>query len=201
MSLTPSTMLALGTPAPDFSLPDTGLNIVNRTDYRGKPLLVAFMCNHCPYVKHLADALVAFSREYEQKGLATVAINANDIERYPDDAPKKMAEEVDRRGYAFAYLFDETQDVAKAYTAACTPDFFLFDAEHKLAYRGQFDDTRPARIASGVYDSSAARPTGAALRAAADAVLSGRPAPADQKPSMGCNIKWKPGNEPTYFEN
>lgn len=199
MSLTPSTMLPLGTPAPDFSLPDTRLNMVNRADYIGQPLLVVFLCNHCPYVKHLADAFAEFARQYQPRGLAVVAINANDVENYPDDSPEKMAEEVERRGYSFPYLFDETQEVAQAYTAACTPDFFLFDADHKLAYRGQFDDTRPARIQSGVYDSSAEPPTGADLRAAADAVLSGQPVPAEQRPSMGCNIKWKPGNAPAYF--
>lgn len=198
MALTDSTMLALGTAAPDFALPDTAGRTVRLADFRGKPLLVIFMCNHCPYVKHLADAIARFAREYRAKGLAVVAINSNDAAHYPDDSPAKMAEEAKARGYSFPYLFDETQGVARAYHAACTPDFFLFDAEHRLAYRGEFDETRPRRISSGVYDSAVNQPTGASMRAAADAVLAGKPVAIPQHPSSGCNIKWKPGNEPNY---
>ena len=148
------------------------------------------MCNHCPFVKHLAGPLADLAREYQPKGVAVVAINSNDVEHYPDDSPAKMADEVGSRGYTFPYLFDETQDVAKAFKAACTPDFFLFDAGHRLAYRGQFDASRPGN------DEPV---TGADLRAALDAVLSGSATDVNQQPSIGCNIKWKPGNEPTYM--
>ena len=197
MALTPSTMLPLGTPAPDFSLPDTAGRTVSLGDFAdAKVLVVAFICNHCPYVKHLAPALAQFGEDYADKPVAVVAINANDVANYPDDSPEKMKAEKAARGYAFPYLYDETQAVAQAYTAACTPDFFVFDAQRKLAYRGQFDSSRPNRISSGNYDSSADRATGADVRAAVDALLAGRPAPAEQQPSIGCNIKWKPGNEP-----
>src|SRR5437764_15149468 len=190
MALTPSTMLPLGTPAPNFSLPDTEGTTVRRSDFANRPLLVMFLCNHCPFVKHVRVHLAPTCREYQQKGVAVVAINANDAAASPDDSPEKMAEEVRAAGYTFPYLYDESQQVARAYQAACTPDFFLFDREHRLAYRGQYDDSRP--------DND--RPlTGADLRAALEAVLAGQPAPAEQKPSVGCNIKWKPGNEPAYF--
>ncbi|MFP4181094.1 MAG: thioredoxin family protein [Thiohalospira sp.] len=192
MSLTPSTMLELGTPAPDFALPEplTG-ETVRLTDFGdARGLLVVFMCNHCPYVKHLRDALIAWARDYAPRGIATVAISSNDADNYPDDAPGKMAEEARGFEYPFPYLFDEDQSVAKAYRAACTPDFFLFDGERRLFYRGQFDRARPGNEEPV---------TGADLRAAADALLAGEPAPAEQIPSMGCNIKWKPGNEPDYF--
>ena len=184
-------MLSLGAKAPDFALPDTEGRVVRLSDFDGAPaLLVIFMCNHCPYVKHIADELARFAREYQAKGVAIVGINSNDVANYPDDSPEKMREEVKLRGYTFPYLYDETQEVAKAYRAACTPDFFLFDKEHRLVYRGQFDDSRP---------SNGVPVTGKDLRAALDAVLSGKPVPPDQKPSLGCNIKWKPGNEPEYF--
>ncbi|RMG36156.1 MAG: thioredoxin family protein [Planctomycetota bacterium] len=192
MVKTASTMLPLGTPCPEFALP----NVVDGTTFRssdvpkGTPLLVMFICNHCPFVKHIRSQLAEFAREYQQKGLVIVAINSNDVEAYPDDSPEKMAQEAREAGYTFPYLFDETQDVAKAFKAACTPDFFLFDRDHRLAYRGQFDDSRPG---NGIPV------TGKDLRAAADAVLEGRPAPENQRPSIGCNIKWKPGNEPEYF--
>ncbi len=188
MVATPSTMSPLGTKAPDFSLPDTDGGTVRLSDFADAPaLLVAFICNHCPFVKHIAPALASLARDYQARGVAVVAINANDVERFPDDRPELMAQEVRTRGYTFPYLFDETQEVAKAYSASCTPDFFLFDAEKRLVYRGQLDDSRP----------ESGRPaTGADLRAALDAVLESRPVPEDQKPSMGCNIKWKPGNEP-----
>ena len=191
MTATPSTMLPLGTKAPDFSLPDTKGNQVRLADFADAPaLLVAFVCNHCPYVKHIQEEFVAFAREYMPKGLAIVAISSNDVEAYPQDAPDKMAEESERFGYPFPYLYDENQDVAKAYRAACTPDFFLFDADRRLVYRGQFDDSRPG---------SDEPVTGRDLRAAVDALLAGMPIPEGQKPSIGCNIKWKPGKEPDYF--
>jgi peroxiredoxin len=190
MALTPSTMLALGTPAPDFRLPDAEGRQVALGDFAdAQALLVAFICNHCPYVQHIREGLARFANDYQPRGLAMLAINANDAKSHPQDAPAKMAEESKRFGYVFPYLYDASQDVAKAYRAACTPDFFLFDAGRRLVYRGQFDDSRPGN----------GRPvTGADLRAAVDAVLAGRPLPADQKPSIGCNIKWIPGNEPEY---
>lgn len=191
MVRTASTMLPLGTTAPDFALPDTNGKIVRLADFDGaKALLVIFLCNHCPYVKHIADRLAQITREYVEKGVAVVGINSNDAAAYPEDSPEKMKEEVAARGYLFPYLYDETQETAKAYRAACTPDFFLFDADRKLVYRGQLDDSRP---------SNGLPVTGKDLTAAVEAVLSGRPVPAEQKPSLGCNIKWKPGQEPDYF--
>ncbi len=192
MVMVPSTMLALGTSAPDFSLPEpaTGATVA-LSDFEGAPaLLVMVLSNHCPFVKHIADALAAFGREYGGKGVAMVAINANDVASYPEDRPDMMVEEVERRGYTFPYLFDETQEVAKAYRAACTPDFFLFDGDRKLVYRGQFDDSRP---------SLDVPVTGADLRAACDAVLAGDTPAGDQTPSVGCNVKWKTGNAPPWF--
>lgn len=191
MAKTLSTMLPLGTAAPAFRLPDPQARMVSLDDFRdARALLVVFMCNHCPYVKHLRAALAALARDYRDQGLAMVGINANDAEHYPDDSPAKMAEEIVAAGYVFPYLYDADQAVAKAYRAACTPDFFLFDQRRTLVYRGQFDDSRPG---------STAAVTGRDLRAAVDAVLAGQPVSADQKPSLGCNIKWKPGNEPDYF--
>lgn len=193
MSRTESTMLALGTPAPDFSLPEpaTGKNIT-LADFSGnKALLVIFMCNHCPYVLHIHQQLNDLIAEYKSSGLAAVAINANDVANYPDDSPDKMIALSKEMNYCFPYLFDEDQSVAKAYKAACTPDFFLFDSNMKLAYRGQFDASRPRN------DEPV---TGADMRAAFDAVLSNNPiAEEQQKPSMGCNIKWKANNAPDYF--
>ncbi|HWD19717.1 MAG TPA: thioredoxin family protein [Verrucomicrobiae bacterium] len=190
MALTPSTMLPLGTPAPDFSLPDTQGKKTALADFKSAPaLLVAFICNHCPYVKHIRSGLAALGRDYQPQGVAIVAISANDVANYPEDSPAKMAEEAREAGYTFPYLYDETQAVAQAYRAACTPDFFLFDADQKLVYRGQFDDSRPGN----------GQPvSGRDLRAALDAVLARRPVSANQKPSMGCNIKWKSGNAPKY---
>jgi peroxiredoxin len=185
-------MLPLGTPAPDFRLeePATG-RMVARSDFESAPaLLVVFLSNHCPFVKHIADALGAFGRDYQPKGLAMVGINANDVANHPEDSPERMKDEVALRGYTFPYLFDETQDVARAYQAACTPDFFLFDGERKLVYRGQFDTSRPGNEEPI---------TGRDLRRACDAVLAGEPVFADQTPSIGCNIKWKAGNEPPWF--
>ena len=188
--LTASTMLPLGTPAPDFRLPDPEGRTVSLDDFQqASALLVAFICNHCPYVQHIRRGLAAFAREYQAKGLAIVGINSNDAGEYPEDGPQKMVDEVKAAGYVFPYLYDETQAVAKAYRAACTPDLFLFDRSRALVYRGQFDDSRPGNGISV---------TGKDLRAAADAALAGRPIPAAQKPSMGCNIKWKAGNEPEY---
>jgi peroxiredoxin len=186
-----STMLELGTAAPDFSLPDTTGQLVSLADYKQAPAtLVVFMCNHCPYVKHIANQFAEFAREYQAKGVAVIGVNANDVSTHPDDSPEKMADEVKKIGYTFPYLYDETQEVAKSYRAACTPDFFLFDKDHKLAYRGQFDGSRPGnKIAV----------TGQDLRMALDAVLQDQPVPAEQKASMGCNIKWRAGNEPGYF--
>jgi len=191
MSLTPSTMLPLGTAAPDFRLPDTNGKTVSLADFKNAPaLLVIFMCNHCPYVKHIRQGLAQLGRDYLPKGAGIVGINSNDAANYPADSPAKMKEEMQVAGYTFPYLYDETQAVAKAYRAACTPDIYLFDGRQKLVYRGQFDDSRPG---SGV------RVTGMDLRDALDAVLSGKPVEKEQVPSIGCNIKWKSGNEPDYF--
>ena len=190
MASTPSTMLSIGTPAPDFNLPDTvSGKQFSLADTTGKPLLVMFICNHCPFVKHVREELAAIGADYQSRGLAIVAISSNDAEHYPDDSPDKMAAEAAEAGYTFPYLHDESQSVAKAYRAACTPDFYLFGADHKLAYRGQLDPSRP-RNNTPV--------TGSDLRAAIDAVLAGHPAPKPQLPSIGCNIKWKPGNAPDY---
>jgi peroxiredoxin len=183
MVQTPSSMLPLGTQAPAFRLLDPTGKVVSSADFDKAPaLLVAFICNHCPYVKHIQASFAEFARKYQERGAAIVAINSNDFEAYPDDRPEKMAEESKRAGYTFPYLYDETQDVAKAYKAACTPDFFLFDRDRRLVYRGQYDDSRP---------KNGQPVTGADLAAALDAVLAGQPAPGDQKPSIGCNIKWK----------
>ena len=191
MVKTASTMLTLGTQAPDFSLPNVDGTTVSLSDFAGKPgLLVIFMCNHCPFVVHLRSELAKFGTEFQEKGLAIVGISSNDATEYPQDGPDKMAEEAQAAGYTFPYLFDGTQEAAIAYRAACTPDFFLFDGDQSLVYRGQFDDSRPE---SGIPV------TGADLRAACDAVLAGEPVPAEQKPSIGCNIKWKAGSEPEYF--
>ena len=186
-----SQMLALGTAAPSFALPDTDGRMVSLEDAGGAAaLLVAFICNHCPYVKHIAPALARLGAEYQPKGAAVFAINSNDASTHPEDAPVMMRAEKQARGYTFPYLADASQDVAKAYAAACTPDFFLFDGRRRLVYRGQFDDSRP---------KNELPVTGHDLRAALDAVLAGRAAPEPQRPSIGCNIKWKPGHAPAYF--
>lgn len=200
MSLTQSTMIELGSPAPDFLLPSTeGGNISLRDFEDDKALVVLFICNHCPYVIHIAPALAALAKEYMQKGIGFVAINSNDARAYPADSYDLMKNEKLKRGYPFRYLYDETQEVAKAYGAACTPDIYVFDAQRQLVYRGQFDDTRPHRISSGNYDSQGNPATGKDLRRVLDLVLAGEAVPEEQYPSMGCNIKWKPGNEPDYF--
>lgn len=190
MALTPSTMLDLGTNAPSFSLyePLTSSNI-SLENYTGKPVLIAFISNHCPYVILLKNALQKFAADYQPKGIQVIAINANDIEKYPADSPDKMIEDVHQYAYSFPYLFDENQAVATAYKAACTPDFFLFDEKHTLYYRGQFDNARP---------NSGIEVTGSNMRDAADRLLAGSSAPIEQIPSMGCSIKWKPGNTPDY---
>lgn len=193
MVLVASTMLPLGTAAPDFALPDVASGrTVRLAEVSGKKaLLVMFLSRHCPYVKHVQAEVAALAREYAGKGAAVVGIAANDAEKYPDDAPASLAAQAKEAGFGFPYLYDESQAVAKAYRAACTPDFFLFDAGGRLAYRGQLDDSRPGN----------GKPvTGRDLRAALDAVLAGRAPAADQRPSAGCNVKWKPGNEPDYFK-
>ena len=191
MAQTESTMAALGMPAPDFALPDTGGRTVVLGDFAdARGLLVVFMCNHCPFVRHLREELARSVKRYQEKGLAVVGISSNDVEAFPQDGPELMAREVEELGYSFPYLFDETQSVAKAYTAACTPDFFLFDNGRRLVYRGQFDGSRPGNDVPV---------TGADLGAAVEALLEGSPVSPDQRPSIGCNIKWKAGNEPHYF--
>jgi peroxiredoxin len=184
-------MLPLGTQAPSFRLPDPSGVIISLPDFKRAPaLLVVFMCNHCPYVKHIRDGLAKLARDYRTKDVAVVGINSNDVDGYPADSPAKMAEEAASAGYVFPYLYDETQAVAKAYRAACTPDFYLFDKDQRLVYRGQFDDSRPG---NGIPV------TAKDVRAALDAVLAGKPVPPNQTASIGCNIKWKPGNQPDYF--
>lgn len=192
MSLTPSTMLDLGTEAPDFSLPDvvTGEEVTLSSFEGAEALLIIFMCNHCPYVKHIREGIVSLANEYRERGVEVVAISSNDVEKYPADSPEKMAEEARQYKYPFPYLFDESQEVAKSYQAACTPDFFVFNKDKKLAYRGQFDDSRPKN------DKPV---TGNDLREALDLLLEKGEVLETQRPSMGCNIKWKPGNEPDYF--
>lgn len=191
MVLTESTMLPLGSAAPDFSLPDPQGETVSLDDFNGaEALVVAFICNHCPYVKHIKPAFAAFARDYQPRGIAVVAISANDYRAYPQDAPARMAEDIETYGYTFPYLVDETQQVARAFQAVCTPEFYLFDRDRKLAYRGRFDGARPG---------SSEPISGADLRAAADAVLAHMPVEMAQIPSVGCNIKWKRGNEPDYL--
>lgn len=191
MVKTASTMLPLGTPAPDFSLLNVDSKTVSLADFAdAKALVVIFMCNHCPFVKHLADALAEFGRECQAKGVAVVGISSNDVANYPDDSPEQMVHEAENRGYTFPYLYDEDQTVAKAYKAACTPDFYVFDGEQKLAYRGQFDASRPGNDVAVTGDD---------LRKAVDAIVAGSAVPEPQMPSIGCNIKWISGKEPAYF--
>ncbi|MDJ0576674.1 MAG: thioredoxin family protein [Xenococcaceae cyanobacterium MO_234.B1] len=192
MVLTPSTMLALGTKAPDFTLPDvvSGNTISLATFADKKALLVIFMCRHCPFVKHVQQELAKLGKDYQNESLGIVAISANDAEKYPDDAPASLKEMVQELGFNFPVCYDATQEVAKAYTAACTPDFFLFNQAQELVYRGQLDDSRP---------SNNLPLTGQDLRNAIFNVLADKPVNPEQKPSIGCNIKWIPGNEPSYF--
>ncbi len=181
----------LGTPAPGFELKDvrTGQR-VRKEDFEGKPLLVIFMCNHCPYVRHVQDKLVEVANRYQDRGVGVVAISANDPEAYPDDAPEELAAQAERLGMAFPYLFDESQEVAKAYRAVTTPDLFLFDKDHRLFYRGRFDAARPKQPTPV---------TGEDLIRALEALLAGEAPPEEQYPSVGCSIKWKPGNQPDYY--
>lgn len=191
MALKESTMLALGTPMPDFVLPDvrTGTMISPETFREKHPLLVMFMCRHCPYVVHVQDELTRLARDYEGKNFGILGISSNDVTGYPADAPSRLKEMAEQLGWKFPYCYDETQAVAKAFTAACTPDFFVFDHQRQLVYRGQLDGSRPGN----------AKPvTGQDLRVALDAVLAGQPVASQQRPSLGCNIKWKLGNEPEY---
>jgi peroxiredoxin len=193
-----STMLPLGTAAPGFSLPDvtTGRNVSLAEFAEKQALLVMFICAHCPYVVHVQPELARIARDYSGKSFGIVAITANDVSQYPEDAPAPTAAMAREAGFTFPVLFDETQAVAKAYTAACTPDFFLFDAARRLVYRGQLDSSRPGR---GPDRPGGGALNGADLRAALDALLAGQPVDPAQRPSIGCNIKWKPGNEPDYF--
>lgn len=190
MARTPSIMLELGTKAPLFDLvePKTGIQISNK-DFEDSPLLIAFICNHCPFVVLIKEELAKFANDYHPKGLSIVAINSNDVENYPGDSPDKMIEFAEESGFTFPYLYDESQSVAKAYQAACTPDFFLFNGDGELFYRGQFDGARPGNDKTN---------DGRDMRAAADAVLAQSPAPENQIASLGCGIKWKPGNSPSY---
>lgn len=191
MALTPSTMLPLGTRAPDFNLPDTEGQAVSLAGFKDKTaMLVIFMCNHCPYVIHIRPGLAQLAQDYTAKNVGIVGINSNDAKNYPADSPAKMKEEIKSAGYVFPYLYDESQAAARAYRAACTPDIFLFDRGRRLVYRGQFDASRPG---------NGLPVTGKDLRAALDAVLAGKPTSEFQVASMGCNIKWKAGNEPDYF--
>lgn len=193
MVRTESTMLPLGTSAPDFSLVNVDGSTISLSDFEGSPaLLVMFICNHCPYVIHVAPELSRLAMEYQQKGVAVVAISSNDVSKYPQDSPEQMVHEAENRGYTFAYLYDETQEVAKAYRAACTPDFFVFDKNQNLVYRGQMDDSRPKT-------DNPLPVTGTDLRVALDHVLKGDAIPEPHKPSLGCNIKWMEGSEPDYF--
>ncbi|MFN6463241.1 MAG: thioredoxin family protein [Nostoc sp. DedVER02] len=192
MALTASTMLPLGTKAPDFDLPEvvSGKATSLATFADKKALLVMFICRHCPFVKHIQKELVQLGKDYFTSDLAIVAISANDANNYPDDAPESLQAFATEQGFNFTLCYDESQETAKAYTAACTPDFFVFDDQRKLVYRGQLDDSRP---------SNGKPVTGADLRAAIEAVLADKPVTSEQKPSVGCNIKWKPGNQPSYF--
>ena len=191
MVRTPSTMLPLGTPAPDFELPNVDGRMVSYATAAGpRGTVVMFICNHCPFVKHVADQLAVLGRDYMPRGIGFAAISSNDVSAHPADSPEQMVAEAEQRGYPFPYLYDDTQGVAKAYHAACTPDFYAFDAERKLVYRGQLDPSRPG---------SDLPVTGADLRRALDSLLTGGATVADQIASLGCNVKWKVGNEPAYF--
>jgi peroxiredoxin len=191
MSQTPSTMLELGTKAADFDLPNpiTGRS-VNLSEYQHSPLLIVFSCNHCPYVLHILKSFAEYARDAQKSGLSVIMINANDVGNYPDDSPQKMIDLVKQYNFNFPYLYDESQQVAIAYRAACTPDFFLFDSQHRLIYRGQYDASRPG---------NSEEITGVDLKSASHALLKNETISAHQLPSMGCNIKWRSGNEPQYF--
>lgn len=191
MSRTPSTMLEIGTPAPEFNLPEPSTGrFISLADYEDRPLLVVFSCNHCPYVIHILESFTDYANNTQRQGLSVIMINANDVDNYAADSPEKMVTLSEQYGFEFPYLYDESQSVALAYRAACTPDFFLFDQQHKLLYRGQYDGARPGNNVEV---------SGGDLKAASDALLSNKLLLADQLPSMGCNIKWRSGNEPDYF--
>ncbi len=192
MALTASTMLPLGTNAPDFHLPDVvSGNTISLSTFAGKQaLLVMFICRHCPFVKHIKDEMARLDKDYISRNVGIVGISANDAKNYPDDAPEQLKAMAQELKLSFPICYDESQETAKAYTAACTPDFFLFDAQQQLVYRGQLDDSRP---------SNGKPVTGTDLRAAIEAILTGQPVNAQQQPSVGCNIKWKPGNAPSYY--
>ncbi|HEY9877157.1 MAG TPA: thioredoxin family protein [Leptolyngbyaceae cyanobacterium] len=192
MAMVESTMLALGTPAPDFALPDVVFGeVISLETFAGdSALLVIFLCQHCPFVKHVQQELARLGQEYIPRGVGVVAISANNVATHPQDSPENLKAMAESLKFNFPLCYDESQETAKQYTAACTPDFFVFDSEVKLAYRGQLDDSRP---------SNGVPVTGKDLRAALDAILAGKPVDPEQKPSVGCNIKWKPGNEPPYF--
>jgi peroxiredoxin len=190
MAETPSTMLPLGTPMPEFELPDFDGTMHSSRNFAGKPLLVVFICNHCPFVKHIVDVFSRKARDYQKQGVGVVAISSNDIGAYPQDDPEHMKQFAREHDFSFPYLYDESQDVARSFRAACTPDFYLFDAKHTLVYRGQFDASRP---------SNDVPITGEDLTRAVDHVVRGEAVPSEQKPSVGCNIKWKPGHAPEYF--
>jgi peroxiredoxin len=192
MVMVESTMLPLGTAAPDFALPDVvSGETVSLATFSGAPaLLVMFICQHCPFVKHVQQELACLGQDYGPRGVGLVAISANNVATHPQDSPEHLKQMAQSLGFTFPLCYDESQETAKRYTAACTPDFFLFDGEQRLVYRGQLDDSRP---------SNGLAVTGKDLRAALDAVLAGQPVPEPQKPSIGCNIKWKPGKEPAYF--
>ena len=193
MGATASIMVDLGTALPPFRLRDLDGKAVTSNDFaNAKGVLVTFICPHCPFVRHIRNTFAEVARDAQARGLAVIAINSNDPTAFPEDGPEGMRAEVKEAGYTFQYLFDESQDVAKAFQAACTPDFFLFDSRHRLVYRGQFDDSRP---------KSDVPVTGHDLKAAIDAVLDGKPMPAAQRPSLGCNIKWAKGNEPSYYKS
>lgn len=198
MAMTASKMQALGAAAPDFQLKNTEGSLTQLSDFNGaKGLVVMFICNHCPYVIHIAPKLAEIAQHYMTQGIGFVAINSNDTDAYPADNFDNMIKEKASRGYVFPYLLDEDQSIAKAYLAACTPDIYLFDDAQKLVYRGQFDGSRPYRISSGNYDDREGGATGEDLTAAMDKLLEGDAITTDQKPSLGCNIKWKPSNEPS----
>ncbi len=191
MTRTPSTMLEIGTKAPDFNLPNPASgNNVTLPDFEDRPLLVVFSCNHCPYVIHILKSFTEYANTGQQQGLSVVMINANDVNNYPADSTENMVSLSRDYSFEFPYIYDESQSVAIAYKAACTPDFFLFNNHHELVYRGQYDDSRPGNNMPI---------TGQDLKAASAALLSGNPVPDHQSPSMGCNIKWRPGNEPEYY--
>jgi len=194
-----SLMQELETPAPAFAVPDTAGRLYTLRDFDAAPgLLVAFICNHCPFVLHILDAFVKLATEYQSRGIATVAISSNDVHAHPEDGPAQMAKLARARGFCFPYLYDASQEAARQFGAVCTPDFFVYDRQRRLYYRGQFDATRPTTPHTAGKPGAGALPSGTDMRAALDALLAGQPPPRDQKPSAGCSMKWKPGREPEW---